>query len=406
MELKAFDRDLGLSDLLGNIAPATLIESIQSLTGGAVRLVTGSGQVWAASGDMAGQTVRVPLSIELEPIAWLEGAAADERALRAAGVILVWLLKAGARYRRAADLHLETVHADYAALQEKHDALAASEARYKALSESLEAKVAEQVKTIEAAQRQLYQAEKLVSVGQLAAGVAHEINTPIGYITSNLRTGARYLENLRQLSRSVKAADGAGAAAVWKQFDMDYIIDDFQSLLKESMAGTERVARIVADLKGFSNVDQSEVEFLDVNECVRAAARIVEGRLAEHAELVLSLGTLPSISCLPGHLNQALLNILLNAAQAVGDGGRIEVLSECVGQEIRVAVKDNGCGISGEILPRIFDPFFTTRDVGQGTGLGLTVARDIIASHGGRIEVLSQPGAGSSFVVVLPVCPK
>jgi signal transduction histidine kinase len=314
------------------------------------------------------------------------------------------LLGSVVRYRMAVDLHEEAVREDYAALQQKHAALEISEARYRKLNEELEQRVREQVATIDAAQRQLYQVEKLASVGQLAAGVAHEINNPIGFIRSNLNTARRYADTVRGLQSVVATGDAAQIAAAWQRLDMDFVLGDFVELIDDSIAGADRVARIVTDLKGFSNVDRPEEAVIDLNDNLRSACNVMATRLPPGATIEQDLQPLPPFLCLPGHLNQVFLNVLLNAAQAVApETGRVAVRSRAVDGEIRIEIGDNGCGIAPEDLPRVFDPFFTTRGVGQGTGLGLTVGRDIVLVHNGRMDIASRPGAGTTVTITLPV---
>ncbi len=403
IEPRAFDREYDLAELLGGAPLARLAPILADLLGGECRLVSASGQRLIGRAEPFAKPRRAPIRHDLEPLGFIESEQADEARLAAAAGMVGLLLHLSARYHMAAELHIETVQEDYAELQRKHAALQESEARYKALSERLEERVREQVDTIEAAQRQLYQAEKLASIGQLAAGVAHEINNPLGFIRSNLSTAQQYVRKLEPLAASVKAGDAAQCQAVWKTGDLDFALEDFASLLRESLDGADRVTKIVADLKGFSNVDKAEEEVVDLNDNIRFAANVVAGQIKDKADLVLELGALPKILCLPGHLNQVLLNLLINAAQAIRDRGRITVQSSAAGGEIRVRVSDTGCGIPAGNLERIFDPFFTTREVGGGTGLGLTVSRDIVQAHGGRIEVESREGAGTTFTVILPI---
>lgn len=400
---RPFDRDLGVRELLAGVPLPRLDALLGTLLGAEYRLAAADGAAVLGRATPFAAPHRAAVRHELETLAQLESEQADEARLTAAAGLLELMLKLSARYHMAAELHVETVNEDYAALQRKHAALQESEARYKVLSEQLEERVKEQVKTIETAQRQLYQAEKLASIGQLAAGVAHEINNPIGFIRSNLGTARQYVQDLGSLASLLGSGNLAQFQAAWQNADMAFVLEDFASLLNESIDGADRVAKIVADLKGFSNVDRAEEEMVDLNDNLRAVCAVVAGQFNGKAELQLDLQPLPRLLCLPGHLNQVFLNLLLNAAQAVSDAGRIEVASDVVDNQIRIRISDNGCGIPQDNLERIFEPFFTTREVGSGTGLGLTVARDIVQAHGGRIEVESQSGKGSMFTILLPI---
>lgn len=396
---QTFDRERGLAEWLQGVDLARLRETLAALAGGDARLLDAASP--AAAAESAAR--RLPLKLDWETVGYLESATGDDTTLRALADLLDLLLKSTARYRMAAELHEEAVRSDYDELQRKHAALQESEANYRRLAEELEARVEEQVKTLDSARRQLYQAEKLASIGQLAAGVAHEINTPLGFIRSNLHAASGYVGQLQGLAQAVKSGDGARAAARWQELDGDFLLQDFADLLRESIEGADRVARIVADLKGFSNVDRTEEALVDLNDNLVAACNMVTPRVKGRAEIELDLQPLPRLLCLPGHLNQVFLNLLLNAAQAVAPpAGKIVVRSRAADNEIRVQVADNGGGIPAENLSRVFDPFFTTRDVGQGTGLGLTVAKDIVEAHGGSIEIESRPGAGTTVTVRLP----
>ncbi|MHB9102621.1 MAG: sensor histidine kinase [Sulfuricella sp.] len=396
LEPRPFDREFDLAELLAGMPLARMAQILTTLLGGEFRLVTVGGRLMLGRAEPFAQPRRAAIRHDLEALGHLESASADEARLPAAAGMVELMLQLSARYLMAADLHIETVQEDYASLKE-------SEARYKALSEELEARVRQQVETIETAQRQLYQAEKLASIGQLAAGVAHEINNPIGFIRSNLGTAQQYVARLGRLEPVMKTGSMAQFQSAWKEADMEFLLEDFTALLRESIAGADRVAKIVADLKGFSSVDQAEAEIVDLNDNLRFASNVLAGQIKDKAELVLELGALPKTLCLPGHLNQVFLNLLLNAAQAITDQGRITVQSDAAGNEIRIRISDNGCGIPAGNLDRIFDPFFTTREVGSGTGLGLTVCRDIVQAHGGRIGVESKVGAGTTFTVYLPI---
>lgn len=397
-----FDRELGLDELLGAADRERLGTALAALLDGAVCLTDTRSRELLARGDSAG-AARVALRGELEPIGWLESRASEARTA-AAAVLLQMILRANARYLMASELHVLTVHEDYAELQRRHTALQASEARYRELAAHLEQRVAEQVQALEAAQRRLYQSEKLASVGQLAAGVAHEINNPIGFVASNLATAHDYVARLAGFAARLN--DGEDATVLrqaWTEGDLDFILRDFADLIEESRAGTSRVAHIVADLKGFSRIDQAGDEDADVNALLRQVCNVAQGQLRGRAKVTLELGELPCLHCNAAGLGQVFLGLLLNAADATSPEGAVRIDTAHTGNEIRVAVRDNGRGIPADVLPRIFDPFFTTKGVGGGTGLGLTVCNDIVRAHGGRIEVDSVPGEGSTFTVCLPL---
>ncbi|MDO8310340.1 MAG: ATP-binding protein [Sideroxyarcus sp.] len=401
---RAYDSTLSLRELLSGISPDKLSAALTILLGGPARIVSANGD-WVMGNipPLAGNAKRLALSHDLETVGYLETLAADEVRVRAVANILELFMQSGARYFMASEMHIEVVKADYEELQRRHAALMASEARYKALAENLEERVNEQVNTIASAHRQLYQTEKLASVGQLAAGVAHEINNPIGFIRSNLSTAQSYVQKFRNMAGQVKSSGNAALASAWQAADLDFVLEDFPSLLQESVDGADRVARIVSDLKGFSNVDQAEEEVVNLNDCIRSACNVAANQINSRADLKLMLGELPPLRCKAGHLSQVFLNLLINAAQAMKERGEVRIQSGIENGQIVIRFSDTGCGIPSEVLPRIFDAFFTTRDVGSGTGLGLAVSRDIITAHGGSIEVSSELNAGTTFTIHLPI---
>lgn len=403
LPLPVFDRELSLEELVPATERKRLVMALQDMLGTAIRITTTEG------GQLCGEAFalpaqREPLQLDMEPIGYLEVQHDVGDRLAPAVAMMQMLLRGSARYIMASDLHLQAVHEDYEELQRKHAALTESEARYRELARHLEQRVVEQVGTIETAQRQLYQAEKMASVGQLAAGVAHEINNPIGFIRSNLNTAVSYVNSLSVFAQQFKApASEDQLRAAWQEDDLDYVIGDFTTLLAESIDGADRVAGIVKDLKGFSNVDRSDEEVIDINECLRSVCNVAGNELSQHADLQLDLGELPPICCRPGHIGQVFLNLLLNAARAVEGQGKVTVCTFCEDNRICIQFKDTGAGIDPEIVERIFDPFFTTCEVGQGTGLGLTVSRDIVKAHDGDIKIQSEQGKGTTVSVWLPV---
>ncbi|OIP46857.1 MAG: hypothetical protein AUK28_06715, partial [Desulfobacterales bacterium CG2_30_60_27] len=261
-------------------------------------------------------------------------------------------------------------------------------------------------------QSKILQQEKMASIGQLAAGVAHEINNPIGFVNSNLCTLKKYTARLGEfieVQAKLLAALGTAAtqeehAEARKKFKIDYVLQDIADLVEESLEGVERVRKIVANLKTFSRVDQAEKKASDLNECLESTINIVWNELKYKVELKREYGELPLIVCYPQQLNQVFMNLLMNAAQAIADHGEITVRTWPEGGAVHVAVTDTGCGIPAENLPRLFEPFFTTKEVGKGTGLGLSIAYDIVTKqHHGELSVTSEVGKGTTFLVTIPI---
>jgi len=262
---------------------------------------------------------------------------------------------------------------------------------------------------LEHAQNQLVQSEKLASIGQLAAGVAHEINNPIGYVSSNLYTLQQYSAQLLAALEELSAIDQSPATAqeleeIRRRFDVDVLTSDLPQLLAESREGLGRVAKIVRDLKDFSRIDQGENWVrADLHRGLESTLNIVANELKFKAQIVKQYGELPLIECLPAELNQVFMNVLMNAGQAIRERGRIVVSTGQSGDQVWVSVEDDGQGIPPEILPRIFDPFFTTKPVGSGTGLGLSISYGIVLKHHGSIQVDSTPGQGTTMRITLPI---
>lgn len=395
-----FVREQNLRDLLPKVEADRLVAALRLVLGDAVALVDASGELLAGQSGLQDETP-IALTIEIEPVGYLYAPQASATLRGACGSLVHQLLLARRRYLLANAVHIHAIHSDYEQLQQQHVALQASEAKYKALSESLEQRVAEQTHLIDERQRQLYQAERLASVGQLAAGVAHEINNPIGFVRSNLSTAQKYLARIESLRAMLKMQ----AAESWQKADMDFLLADFGDLLADSVAGVDRVARIVCDLKGFSSVDKPQEEVLDINVLIDNVCTLAERNMPSGARLVRALGDGKPLLCLPGHLSQAFMAVIQNAIQAIeirGAAGEVSVKSHFAAGAMYVEVRDNGGGISTSALPHVFDPFFTTRMIGQGTGLGLTVARDIVRAHGGDIAIESELGQGTVVTLKVP----
>jgi len=278
----------------------------------------------------------------------------------------------------------------------------------KSLLEAKNRELEEAYNELKQTQSQILQQEKMASIGQLAAGVAHEINNPMGFISSNLTTLSKYVERLGEyLEIQGKVIRGEVGPEELKEAEkrlkIGYIKEDMVDLIKESLEGAERVKKIVRDLKSFSRVDEAEEKMADINECIESTLNIVWNELKYKARVVKEYGDIPMTRCYPQQLNQVFMNLLVNAGHAIEKEGEIRIRTSNGGGKIKVEISDTGCGIPEEIRGRIFEPFFTTKEVGKGTGLGLSITYDIIKKHGGEIEVESEVGKGTTFTITLPV---
>ncbi|MBU1424054.1 MAG: response regulator [Gammaproteobacteria bacterium] len=276
----------------------------------------------------------------------------------------------------------------------------------------LEAEVDKRLKENQQVQGQLLHSEKMAAIGQLAAGIAHEINNPVGFVTSNLKTLDIYKRDILEILDTYETLEAACAPdaeallkihALKQQKDFGFIRTDLDQLIAESQQGMARVAKIVSDLKDFAHAENKEWLWADLNNGLDSTLNIVRNEIKYHCTLNKAYGDIPKVYCMASQINQVLLNLLVNAAQAIPEKGEITVRTGQEGEEVFVAIADTGSGIPAGNLKRIFEPFFTTKPVGKGTGLGLAISFDIVQKHKGRIEVESTVGKGTTFTVWLPV---
>lgn len=304
-------------------------------------------------------------------------------------------------------------------------------------NESLQAEIRERIRTekdllenkakleialskLKLAQAKMVQSEKMASVGQLAAGVAHEINNPTGFVKSNLSTLLDYQKHIADLLEvygdilaSVREAIGnspslAGLSGAVDRItrmaadaDIDYLMEDIPDLIQECLEGVERIQDIVSALKDFSHPGNQKAMPADINQCLRSSLKMIWNELKYKAEIVGDYGRLPMVTCNAQQVCQVFVNLLMNAAQAIEDKGEIRIITRAAGEGVEIRISDTGAGIAEENICRIFDPFFTTKEVGKGTGLGLHVVWDIIQSHGGQIKVKSIEGQGTTISIHL-----
>ena len=270
-----------------------------------------------------------------------------------------------------------------------------------ALNARLEERVRERTKQLEDANRelaeayaelknaevQLVQSEKMAALGRLVAGVAHEINNPVAFISSSVAPLRRRLETA--------AADAPPEVA--------QLLADAREIVAVMARGAERTAAIVKDLRNFSRLDEATRKRVDLHDGLEVSLRLLESRWRDRIEIHRDYGTLPPVECDPGQVNQVFMNVLANACDAIPERGNLWLTTRAEGDQVRVTIRDDGVGMAPEVVSRIFDPFFTTKEVGGGTGLGLAISQGVVAAHGGWIEVESAPGRGATFRIILPL---
>lgn len=277
--------------------------------------------------------------------------------------------------------------------------------------EASHAELEEAYMNLQAQQATILQQDRMACIGQLAASVAHDINNPIGFVAGNLEVLKNYWGKLaafvaRQdeaLSSTASPEVVSRVAEQRRMLKVDYLLDEFDAVLDESLEGAERVSRIVLNLKGFSRLDEKEARLASIHDCLESTLNIVMNELRYKADIRKEYGEVPQLLCYPQQLNQVFMNLLINASQSIGRWGEITIRTWADQESAFVAIADTGCGIAKENLHKLFEPFFTTKEAGVGTGLGLSIVREIVKKHGGEITVESVPGEGTMFTVRLPL---
>lgn len=321
---------------------------------------------------------------------------------------LASIAKSSVKRMLTAELHTTVVQQSYDEMLEANRLITASEQKYKELALTLEQKVNERTAELKRAMSSLLQQETMASIGQLAAGIAHEINNPIGFIKSNLSTLSKYIKNLLELLQwheQAAAAAGYGdkADALRRKLKIDLIIADLNDLISQSIDGAERVRKIVSNLKDFSHVDETRSRDINIAEELDNTLSVLSHEINKRGARINRdySDTCPAYGN-PALIGQLFVNLLMNALQSREEGVVITASVFQSGEVISVSVRDNGKGIPQEIIGRLFEPFFTTKEVGKGTGMGLTVVYDIVKSFGGTISVESVPGEGTCFTATFP----
>lgn len=271
---------------------------------------------------------------------------------------------------------------------------------------------------LKASESQLIQSEKMASLGQMVAGIAHEINTPLGYVRNNMDLAEQFFQESRAVNDAVFGfidlmlspdlsaehfdRELEALSRLRDESDLAAFSEDIEKLFADTRFGIGEISKLVRGLKDFSRLDRAVEEQVDLHECLENALLLANNVLKDKVTVHRDYGDLPAVACCPSEINQVLLNMLSNAAQAMEGRGEIRLTTRDDGDRVRIVIADSGRGIPEEVLPRIFDPFFTTKKVGEGTGLGLSISYKIIQQHGGHIDVVSRNNEGTTFTITLP----
>ena len=410
-----------LRELLLESDVLPLLHGVLAAGASAARLLDGEGgELWGvcAPGEPGDELCDLPLFLEGEPVGRIRvrGGSGRRGELAACAelvrVALDTVLRNSLKRALTTEIHTTVVNSSYRELLEANAELSRSEARYRELAGNLEVRVTERTAELKRAHLLLLQQEKMAAIGQLAAGVAHEINNPLGFITSNLHTLQKYVGRftaMLQFYRDHLELDLPGGTLAaegekkWRELKLPLALADVGDLMNQSLSGAERVTRIVADLKGFSHVDEAGEMPVDLNAELERTLSVLSHQLGGRAEIVRDLQPLPGIVCRPQLPGQAFLNLIQNALIHGGAHPRINLSSACDGERVRISIADDGPGVPAALRSQIFEPFYTTRPVGSGTGMGLAVVYEAVLGIGGTITVADAPGGGADFIITIPL---
>ncbi|MEW6720927.1 MAG: ATP-binding protein [Thermodesulfobacteriota bacterium] len=415
----------GLVDLLSAAEVSPLLDEVADAGAACVRVEDDGGRVlWSLERSEAGEPapepgdVTFPVFLEGEEVGRIvaRGGGEDpEQFARAASVAaraLSGMAESSLKRMLTTETHVHVVKETHRELLESFRRLEASERGYRELAETLEVKVRERTAELEAAMTRLAQQETMAAVGRLAAGVAHEINNPLGFVASNITTLGRYAGRFAEYDAAVGAIldkgpvtpeDADALRALRGRLKIASVARDIPDLVRQTLDGTERVRGIVSDLRGFSHVDDGEVQLVDIAAEIERTLRVIAAEIPPGTAVEKDMEPVPPCHCHPARVGVILLHLLRNAFQSRGEGLAVRIRARAEGASAVVEIGDNGPGIPPEIRRRIFEPFFTTREIGTGKGLGLSVAYDAARALEGRIEVACPEGGGAVFRLILPL---
>ncbi|WP_305045853.1 sensor histidine kinase [Geoalkalibacter sp.] len=412
----------GLREVLTAAEVMPLLRAAVAAGADRALLRTGGEVLWQWPQDAAAAPGSQPCRAEVLPL-WLEGETVGEVCVEGAlthpvlGALAQMLaaalnsaIHANLKRMLTTEIHTQVVNQSYEELLAANRDLKASEARYRELAENLEIRVQERTAELKQAWVRLLRQEKMAAVGTLAAGMAHEINNPLGFILSNLSTlqkyAGRFVDMLDFFQQRIGACLSAelqeAARHKWRELRMDYLIEDVAELLPQCMAGARRIEQIIVDLRGFAHIDVPEIGPINIAQALRRTLAVMQTELPADARIEQNLEHLPTLRGNGALLCQAFMNLIRNAVQARPQGLTLCIWGEQDAEGVRLVFRDNGPGVAQELRSRIFEPFFTTREVGQGSGLGLTVVQDAVRIFGGRVDVHPAPAGGAEFVLHLP----
>jgi len=374
------------------------------------------GRLLAARGEKTSHAVSRAIFLEGEPSGRVTVfAAGSEKNVEGIAdmlhAALQTLINGAMKRMLTAEAHTAIVNQSYQDLLDTNERLRGSEQQYRELSATLEIKVDERTKELNRAYAILLQKEKLAAIGGLAAGMAHEINNPIGFVISNLHTLTKYAAKLKEVLEFYRMSCepalpeklAVQVETLWRELKIGFVFNDIDVLVRQSLEGAERVQKLVADMKGFSHVDGVGAVATDINLELEQTLSVLHHEIRQDTVIERNLGLLPKVNLDPSLLSQTFLHIIQNALQLKTADLKISISTVLQGDNIIVRIADNGPGIPADIRDRVFEPFFTTREVGEGTGMGLTMAQQAITACGGRIAITCPPDGGTVFTIAIPI---